>query len=161
MKYFFKKRERVTTENQTSKMSYSSVLNAIDVLVEYPDLQKYIKEFNGHGGFMFNLNRETDPQGIAYKIQLEQLLDANGMHSGGSWGCLMRSLQAVYNGALTREELENKVAAEKCRMHEWEAAYQLRQAAAAQVRAEYRCEEEAAEEEGSPLKFNCRIVNKE
>lgn len=124
-------------------MSYSSVLNAIDVLVEYPDLQAYIKEFNGHGGFMFNLNHEIDPQRIAYEIQLEQLLDANGMHSGGSWGCLMRSLQAVYNGALTREELEKKVAAEKCRMQEWEAAYQLRQAAAAQVRAEYRCEEEA------------------
>jgi len=145
-------------------MSYSSVLNAIDVLVEYPDLQKYIKEFNGHDGFMFTVG--TDPQRIAYEIQLEQLLDANGMHSGGSWGCLMRSLQAVYNGALTREELENKVAAEKCRMQEWEAAYQLRQAAAAQVRAEYRCEEEAAEGDvgGIPLaeeKFNCRIVNKE
>lgn len=136
-------------------MSYSSVLNAIDVLVEYPDLQEYIKKFNGYGGFMFTC--EIDPQRIAYEIQLEQLLDANGMHSGGSWGCLMRSLQAVYNGVLTREELEKKVAAEKCRIQEWEAAYQLRQAAAAQVRAEYRCEEEAEAEE----KFNCRIVNKD
>ena len=138
-------------------MSYSSVLNAIDVLVEYPDLQVYIKEFNGYGGFMFNLNREIDPQRIAYEIRLEQLLDAKSMHSGGSWGCLMRSLQAVYNGSLTREELEKKVAAEKCRIQEYEAAYQLRQAAAAQVRAEYRCEEEAEEE--AEEKFNCRIVN--
>ena len=138
-------------------MSYSSVLNAMDVLVEYPELQEYIKEFNGYGGFMFNLNREIDPQRIAYEIRLEQLLDAKSMHSGGSWGCLMRSLQAVYKGALTREELEKKVGAEKCRIQEWEAAYQLRQAAAAQVRAEYRCEAEAEAEE----KFNCLIVNKE
>ena len=136
-------------------MSYSSVLNAIDVLVEYPDLQEYIRDFDGHGGFMFT--RETDPHRIDCAVRLEALLDANGMHSGGSWGCLMRSLQAVYNGTLTREELENKVAAEKCRMQEWEAAYQLRQAAAAQVRAEYRCEEEAEEE--AEEKFNCRIVN--
>ena len=136
-------------------MSYSSVLNAIDVLVEYPDLQEYIKNFDAPRGFMFTI--ETDPQRIAYEIRLEQLLDAKSMHSGGSWGCLMRSLQAVYNGSLTREELEKKVAAEKCRIQEYEAAYQLRQAAAAQVRAEYRCEEEAEEE--AEEKFNCRIVN--
>ena len=136
-------------------MSYSSVLNAIDVLVEYPDLQEYIKNFDAPRGFMFTI--ETDPQRIAYEIQLEQLLDTNGMHSGGSWGCLMRGLQAVYIGAVTRADVEKKVAAEKCRIQEWEAAYQLRQAAAAQVRAEYRCEEEAEAEE----KFNCRIVNKD
>ena len=144
-------------------MSYSSVLNAIDVLVEYPDLQEYIKGFNGYGGFMFNLNREADPQRIAYEIRLEQLLDAKGMHSGCSWGCLMRSLKAVYTGALTREEVEKEVASEKRRIQEFKAACQLRQAAAAQVRAEYPCEAEAEEpEEGSPLaeeNINYRIIN--
>lgn len=145
-------------------MSYSSVLNAIDVLVEYPDLQEYIKEFNGYGGFMFT--RETDPHRIDCAVRLEALLDSKSMHSGGSWGCLMRSLQAVYNGSLTREELEKKVAAEKCRIQEWEAAYQLRQAAAAQVRAEYRCDEEVEQAEASGViwrdqseQIDNRIVN--
>ena len=149
-----------TQSNQTSKMSYAAIIDALDVLVEYPDLQTYIKEFNAPRGFMFTF--ETDPQRIAYEIQLEQLLDANGMHSGGSWGCLMRSLQAVYTGAVTRAEVEKQVAAEKRRIHEYEVAYQLRQAAAAQVRAEYPCEAEAeeAEAEEADQKINCYIINK-
>ena len=133
-------------------MSYYSILQALDILVEYPDLQAYIKEFDAPRGFMFTC--ETDPQRIAYEKQLEQLLDSNGMHSGGSWGCLMRSLQAVYTGAVTREQVEEKVAAEKKRIQEWEAAYQHRQAAAAQVRAEYHCDEA---EEGD-RKINCHII---
>jgi len=134
-------------------MSYYSILQALDILVEYPDLQAYIKEFDAPRGFMFTC--ETDPQRIAYEKQLEQLLDSNGMHSGGSWGCLMRSLQAVYTGAVTREQVEEKVAAEKKRIQEWEAAYQRRQAAAAQVRTEYHSDEA---EEGD-RKINCHIVN--
>ena len=134
-------------------MSYASIVNALDVLVEYPDLQEYIKNFDAPRGFMFTT--ETDPQRLAYADRLDKLLDANGTHSGGSWGCLMRGLQAVFIGAVTRADVEKKVAAEKRRIQEWEAAYQLRQAAAAQVRAEYRCEEEAEE------KFNCLIVNKD
>jgi len=126
-------------------MSYASIINALDVLVEYPELQAYIKNFDAPRGFMFTC--ETDPHRIAYEKQLEQLLDSNGMHSGGSWGCLMRSLQAVYTGAVTREEVEKQVAAEKRRIQEYEAAYQLRQAAAAQVRAEYPCQAEADQAE--------------
>ena len=126
----------------------TDVLNALDVLVEYPDLQEYIKDFDAPTGFMFT--RETNPQRLACAAQLEALLDTNGNHSGGSWGSLLRSLQAVYTGAVTRAQLEEKVEAEKRRIEEWEAAYQRRQAAAAQVRAE-------AEE--ADRKFNCHVVN--
>ncbi len=145
--------------NPSNKMSYASILNAMDVLVEYPDLQEYIKKFDAPRGFMFT--RETDPQRIAYENQLEQLLDANGMHSGGSWGSLMRSLQAIFTGAVTREEVEKQVAAEKRRIQEWEAAYQLRQAAAAQVRAEYEAEAARVIWRDPPEeKINCQNINK-
>lgn len=139
-------------------MSYASIVNALDVLVEYPDLQEYIKNFDAPRGFMYT--SETDPQRLACADRLEQLLDADGNHSGGSWGCLMRGLQAVFIGAVTREEVEKQAAAEKRRIEEFEAAYQRRQAAAAQVRAEYPCEAEAPRD--VPLaeeKINYKIIN--
>ncbi len=57
----------------------SSVIKALDVLVDYPDLQEF-KEFYGHGGFMFT--RETEPHRIDCAIRLEELLDA--LRYGGS-----------------------------------------------------------------------------
>ena len=81
----------------------SSVIKALDLLVEYPDLKSYIKGFNGPHGFMYT--SETGTHERACQKQLDELLDPTCMHSGSSWGSLLRNIQAVLNGLLTRESL--------------------------------------------------------
>ena len=49
----------------------SLLLNALDVLVEYPHLQEYIKGFNGPHGFMYTNTSESEK----YNCQLDELLD--------------------------------------------------------------------------------------
>ena len=90
----------------------SDIVKALDLLVEYPDLQEYIRDFNRPGGFMFA--PEPDKQRQA---QLDNLLDPHGRHSGGSWGCLMRGIQAVLNGVVTREQLIARAAEEEEHMN--------------------------------------------
>jgi hypothetical protein len=101
-------------QNQKPKMSYNCILKALDTLVEYPDLMDYIKHFNGPHGFMY-----TDTQGCAYGTRLEEVLDPHGCHSGGSWGCLLRGVQAVLNGTLTRETIIAQIATEDRKRAEW------------------------------------------
>ena len=98
-------------------MTYSQVLNALDRLTAYPELQEYIKSFNGDGGFMFTV--ETHPQRKAYQTQLDQVLNSNGMHSGSSWAFMLRGVQAVLMGAFTREWLLVKIADQTKRMEEY------------------------------------------
>ena len=68
---------------------------------EHHDVMNYIKNFNGSGGFMYNY----EEQYADASEKAEQLLDPNGMHSGGSWSCMLRTIQAVLNGETTVEEL--------------------------------------------------------
>jgi len=90
----------------------SAIIKALDLLVEYPDLQEYIKDFNRPGGFMFA--PEPDKQ---LQARLDNLLDPHGCHSGGSWGCLMRGIQAVLTGVVTREQLLVRAAEEEEHMN--------------------------------------------
>lgn len=90
------------------------VLNALDVLAAYPELMTYIKDFDGPHGFMFTPS--------PYEKQLEALLDSNGMHSGGSWAGMLRGVQAVLTGVLTRADVVAKIAEEDRKMAEWNAA---------------------------------------
>jgi hypothetical protein len=83
-------------------MSLTQVLSGLDILQERKDIMKYIKEFNGNGGFMYSI--ETDPERIKLKDDMEKLLD-DGSHSGASWGWMMRVIQSVLNGNVTREEI--------------------------------------------------------
>ena len=132
-------------------MSYSSILKALDALVEYPDLQEYVKELNSPCGCIFT--PEADPQRIDCAARLEQLLDANGMHSGASWGFLLRSVQAILTGQMTREKLLKKAAEEEDHM-------QLMRAKNAELtKARRQATEEAAM--GDPLEehINCQIIN--
>ncbi len=115
------------TKPPKPKMSYTSILNALDVLVEYPHLSEYIKTFDGHAGFMYT--PETDPQRRAYAKQLDKVLDSDGSHSGGSWGFMLRGIQAVLMGTWTREYLVEQIAKQKRKIAEWEDAYQQRQQA--------------------------------
>jgi len=115
-------------------MSHLQVLNALDVLIEYPDLMEYIKTFDGPAGFMWT--KETDPERIGYVTRLDELLDAES-HSGSSWGSMMRGIQAVLNGLLTVEYLEEQAAEEKEHMNRMHAKnVELRKARAAQAQAE-------------------------
>ena len=96
-----------------------TILHALDVLAAYPELDLYIKDFNGRHGFMYTV--ETDPQRRAYGNRLGELLDAAGMHSGSSWGCLLRGVQAVLTGALTRDQLAEQHAADTHRAQQLNA----------------------------------------
>ena len=83
-------------------MSCKQVLAALDILQEYPEIAEYIKQFNGNFGFMYTT--ETELKKIQLKQQMELLLDDNN-HSGTSWGAMMRAIQAVLDGVLTREQI--------------------------------------------------------
>ncbi len=84
------------------------VISGLDLLEDYPHIKEYIKNFAGAGGFMFTDN--TDPHYNAeIEKQMNNILNADGMHSGNSWGCMMRGIQAVLNGTYTREFIEKKI----------------------------------------------------
>ena len=86
-------------------MNHNDVYKALDVLREYPAITEYIKSFDGNGGFMYTT--ETEPDRIAIKKQMEDVLD-DGHHSGSSWGGMMRDIQAVLNGVITVEQLREQ-----------------------------------------------------
>lgn len=88
------------------KMTYNDVYKALETLREYPAITDYIKSFTGGiGGFMYT--KETDLDRIAIKKQMEDVLD-DGHHSGSSWGAMMRDIQAVLNGVITVEQLQEQ-----------------------------------------------------
>jgi len=87
-------------------MDDSDVYKALETLREYPAITEYIKSFKGDGGFMYTA--ETDPGRIALNAQLENILDEHGYHSGASWGCMMRDIQAVLTGVITVEQLKEQ-----------------------------------------------------
>ena len=83
-------------------MSFQQVIECLDKLVEYPAIVEYIKNFDSPDGFMYTI--ETDPIKMRLDKQMNDLLD-DGMHSGASWGCMLRMVQAVLNGITTREHI--------------------------------------------------------
>jgi hypothetical protein len=88
------------------------ILVCLDILQAHEDVANYIKEFNGEHGFMFS--RETDPVKRALNEKMEELLD-DGSHSGASWGCLLRNIQAFFAGLISKDELQVMAAAEQAR----------------------------------------------
>jgi len=87
-------------------MDDSDVYKALETLREYPAITEYIKSFKGDEGFMYTT--ETDPDRMAIKNQMEDVLDEHGYHSGASWGCMMRDIQAVLTGVITVEQLKEQ-----------------------------------------------------
>jgi hypothetical protein len=98
-------------------MSYKYIYDAVTVLEEYPDLIEYIKSFHNSGGFMFA--NETDTYRKSCSDRLDKLLDSGGVHSGGSWGCMMRGVQQVFSGMVTREYILEKYIEEERSFKEW------------------------------------------
>ena len=82
---------------------------------EHQDVMDYIKNFNGSGGFMYNNSAEY----ALVSAKAGALLDPDGMHSGSSWGCMLRTIQAVLNGETTVEELreEDRLSEERYRLY--------------------------------------------
>jgi len=86
-------------------MSNQCVYKALDILREHNEITEYIKSFDENGGFMYTT--EKLPTRMVLKQQMEELLD-DGSHSGASWGCMMRTVQAVLNGVVTVEQLREE-----------------------------------------------------
>ena len=97
-------------------MTLRQVLSALDVLQEHPDLTKYIKHFYGNHGFMYTV--ETDPELSRLSKKLDKTLD-DGSHSGASWGFMMRTVQGVLNGVITKEQILRQIEEEDRIYAEW------------------------------------------
>ena len=84
------------------------VISGLDMLQDYPDIKEYIKNFDGACGFMDTTN--ADPHYNAeLEKQMSDILDARGIHTGCSWGCMLRGIQAVLKGTVTRESIEEQI----------------------------------------------------
>jgi hypothetical protein len=105
------------------RMSLQQIIKALDILVEYPDIIEYIKNFKGYGGFMYTI--ETDPILCNIHKKMEELLDSRGMHSGGSWSYMLRMIQLVLNGSITRESIMQEIAEEDRKYREWKEQYEV------------------------------------
>ena len=92
------------------------VLSALNVLQAHPDLSEYIKNFYGIHGFMYTI--ETEPELLRLNKKLDQLLD-DGWHSGASWGAMMRGIQGVLKGIITREQIVKQIEVEKHDYADW------------------------------------------
>ncbi len=117
-------------------MSNSQAIEAIYLLRrgEHLDVMNYIKNFNSRGGFMYN----DDAEYAVVSQKTEDLLDSNGMHSGGSWGCMLRTIQTVLNGETTVEQLieEDRISDERYLEWKREQAQQAQAQEKAQAQAQ-------------------------
>ena len=86
-------------------MTLQQTINALDILMNSSnaDICEYIKSFNGYDGFMYT--REEDPNRKALQKKMEDVLDEGSVHSGASWGYMLRTIQSVLNGTNTYEQI--------------------------------------------------------
>jgi hypothetical protein len=122
-------------------MDHQQAYKALDILRDYPAITEYIKSFEGKGGFMYTT--ETDPDRIALKKQMEDILD-DGNHSGSTWGCMMRDIQAVLNGVITVEQLQEEDRASQEEYKAWIKARREETAAATAALIKEKTWEETA-----------------
>jgi hypothetical protein len=110
----------ITYSITRDRMTLQQVISGLETLQEYPELTEYIKSFNGNAGFMFTV--ETEPDRIRLSKQMEKVLDSDGMHSGGSWGYMLRTIQRVLIGNITKEQVMEQAEIEKRNIQEWREA---------------------------------------
>ena len=116
------------------------VISGLDLLEDYPHIKEYIKNFAGAGGFMFTDN--TDPYYNAeIEKQMNDILNANRMHSGTSWGAMLRGIQGVLTGAYTREFIEKKIVEQQQHYNDY-----IRQIEFERVKIEFEQREKQREE---------------
>jgi hypothetical protein len=107
---------------------------------EHTDVIEYIKTFDGPYGFMYTLER--DPRLVEISEKMSDLLDSHGNHSGASWGCMLRTIQALLLGKVSIEELieEDRISDELYRVY-CEEQELKRSQAQAQAQAEQEQEQ--------------------
>ena len=97
----------------------SQAINGLTLLKngEHTDIMEYIKTFDGPYGFMYTL--EHDPKLVEISEKMSDLLDSHGNHSGSSWGCMLRTIQALLLGKVSIEELneQDRISDEKYRLY--------------------------------------------
>ena len=115
------------------------VISGLDMLQDFPDIKEYIKNFDGAGGFMYTTN--ADPH---YNAELEKqmfdILNAHEIHSGRSWGCMLRGIQAVLKGTVTRESIEEQIVEYEKNYNDFVRQEQLKNAKLKDEREEFRIE---------------------
>ena len=97
-------------------MALEEVIKCLDILIEYPAISDYIKNFDGEYGFMFTI--ETDPEKIQLREQMNTVLNYD-FHSGASWACMLRMIKQVLNSKITREQIFEmiKIDTERAKAH--------------------------------------------
>ena len=97
----------------------NQAINALTLLKngEHTDIMEYIKTFDGERGFMYTIER--DPKRIEISERMSDLLNSHGNHSGASWGCMLRLIQALLLGKVSIEELneEDRISDERYKVY--------------------------------------------
>ena len=106
-------------------MTSVQILEALNILAAYPDLQEYIKTLDNLNGFI-NI-KEIEPKRKNLTKRLDNLLDPHGMYTGASWNLLLCKVQSVLNGVITHEYIIEQIAEEKQKRDEldWEEHYEF------------------------------------
>ena len=114
-------------------MSSKQLLEALDILAKYSDIQEYIKSFDDSQEFIntINTNTTTDTTNNNTNIntdmvkRLDNLLDPQGMYTGAMWFLLLSNIHKALKGVITREYILTQIAEEKCKKNEldWELHY--------------------------------------
>lgn len=101
-------------------MSSKQLLEALDILAEYSDIQEYIKSFDDPQEFINTTNTNTD-----MVKQIDNLLDPQGMYTYGMWVLLLSNIHKALKGVITREYILTQIAEEKQKRDEldWELHY--------------------------------------
>ena len=103
-------------------MSSKQILEALNILAAYPDIQEYIKSFDDPQDFM---KTETEPLRKNLEKRLADLLDPHGMYPCYLWVSLLSNVQAFLKGVITLKDILNQIAEEKRKKDEtdWEQHY--------------------------------------
>ena len=103
-------------------MSSKQILEALDILAAHPDIQEYIKSVDDPRDFM---EFETEPQRKILEKRLGDLLDPQGMYPCYLWVLLLRNVQAVLKGVITRDSILEQIDEEKRKRDEldWDQHY--------------------------------------
>ena len=101
-------------------MSSKQLMEALDILAKYSNIQEYIKSFDDPQEFINIANTNTD-----MVKQIDNLLDPHGMYTCVMWVLLLRNIHKALKGVITREYILTQIAEEKQKRDEldWELHY--------------------------------------
>ena len=110
-------------------MSSKQLLEALDILAKYSDIQEYIKSFDDSQEFINTINTNTTNNNTTINTdmvkQIDNLLDPHGIYTGGMWVLLLSNIHKALKGVIMREYILTQIAEEKQKRDEldWELHY--------------------------------------